>query len=109
MYTPEQGDIVYINFDPSIGHEIKKRRPGLVVSKTIFNKLTGFCLICPITSTRRSFGTYVTIEQPVKINGEVVTHQLRSMDFEKRKLEFIEQCDPVTGANVISTIDQFID
>ncbi|WP_048000736.1 type II toxin-antitoxin system PemK/MazF family toxin [Lactiplantibacillus herbarum] len=109
MYNPEQGDIVYINFDPSIGHEIKKRRPGLVVSKTIFNKLTGFCLICPITSTQRSFGTYVTIEQPARVNGEVVTHQLRSMDFEKRKLEFVEQCDPVTWANVISTIDQFIE
>lgn len=108
MYNPAQGDLVYINFDPSIGHEIRKRRPGLVVSKTIFNKLTGFFLICPITSTQRSFGTYVKIEQPGKIKGEIVTHQLRSMDFDKRKLEFIEQCDPVTWARVLSTIDQFI-
>lgn len=108
MYNPTQGDLVYINFDPSIGHEIRKRRPGLVVSKTIFNKLTGFCLISPITSTQRSFGTYVKIEQPGKIKGEIVTHQLRSMDFDKRKLEFIEQCDPITWAQVLSTIDQFI-
>jgi len=108
MYIPEQGNLVYINFDPSIGHGIKKRRPGLIVSKTIFNKLTGFCLICPITSTKRAFGTYITIEQPHRIKGEVVTHQLRSMDFEKKQLEFIETCDPVTWAHVISTIDQFI-
>jgi len=108
MYNPAQGDMVYINFDPSLDHEIKKRRPGLVVSKTIFNKLTGFCLICPITSTQRSFGTYVKIVKPGKIKGEVVTHQVRSMDFEKRRLEFIEQCDPVTWAQVLSTIDQFI-
>ena len=108
MYNPAQGDVVDINFDPSVGHEIKKRRPGLVVSKTVFNKLTGFCLICPITSTQRSFGTYVKIEQPGKVAGAVVTHQLRSMDFDKRQLEFVEQCDPVTWAQVLSTIDQFI-
>lgn len=108
MYNPAQGDVVYINFDPSVGHKTKKRRPGLVISKTIFNKLTGFCLICPITSTQRSFGTYVKIEQPGKVKGEVVTHQLKLMGFEKRKPEFVEQCDPVTWAQVLSTIDQFI-
>ncbi|WP_143461919.1 type II toxin-antitoxin system PemK/MazF family toxin [Levilactobacillus enshiensis] len=108
MYNPAQTDLVYINFDPSLGHEIQKRRPGLVVSKTIFNQLTGFCLICPITSTQRAFGTYITIEQPRQIKGEVVTHLIRSMDFEKRKLQFVEKCDPVTWARVIATIDQFI-
>jgi len=107
MYNPAQTDLVYINFDPA-GHEIQKRRPGLVVSKTIFNQLTGFCLICPITSTQRAFGTYITIEQPRQIKGEVVTHQIRSMDFEKRELQFVEKCDPVTWARVIATIDQFI-
>lgn len=107
MYNPEQGDIVYVNFDPSIGHEIKKRRPGLVISKTVFNKLMGFCLVCPITSTRRTFGTYITIEQSGRIKGQVITHQLRSIDFSKRKLEFVEQCDPVTWARITATIDQF--
>ncbi len=58
MYNPAQTGLVYINF----GHEIQKHRPGLVVSKTVFNQLTGFCLICPITSTRRIFGTYITIK-----------------------------------------------
>ncbi|MEW2857215.1 hypothetical protein AB1A63_03875 [Lactiplantibacillus paraplantarum] len=37
-----------------------------------------------------------------------VTHQLRSMDSDKRKLEFVEQCDPVTWTQVLSTINQFI-
>lgn len=108
MYIPAQGDIVYINFDPSVGHEIRKRRPGLIVSKNAFNKLTGFCLICPITSTHRSFGTYVTIMNPQKICGEVVTHQLKSVDFEQRNLDFIERCDPATWAKVVATITQFI-
>ena len=44
-------DIVWVNFDPSSGNEIKKRRPGLVVSRYEFNRSTLFAVICPITST----------------------------------------------------------
>lgn len=108
MYNPAQGDLVYIDFDPAVGHEIKKRRPGLVISKTRFNQLTGFCLICPITSTHRSFGTYVQIERPGRISGEVVTHQLKSMDFGRSQMQFVEQWDPVTWAKVLATVSQFV-
>jgi len=108
MYLPRQGDIVYLSFDPSIGHEIKKRRPAIVISKTDFNKMTGFCIVCPITSTQRFYGTYVEISLPQKISGDVVTHQVRSIDFTKRNLEFVEKCDPVTWANTISTLSQFV-
>ncbi|WP_225425034.1 type II toxin-antitoxin system PemK/MazF family toxin [Lentilactobacillus parafarraginis] len=52
-YTPEQGDIVYVTFDPQSGREIKKRRPALVVSATPYNRATGFVQICPIISTIR--------------------------------------------------------
>ncbi|HFS4778978.1 type II toxin-antitoxin system PemK/MazF family toxin, partial [Enterococcus faecium] len=31
IYIPKKGDIVWIDFDPSVGKEIQKRRPGLVV------------------------------------------------------------------------------
>ena len=50
-YIPKKGDIVWIDFDPSAGKEIQKRRPGLVVSRYEFNRKTMFAVICPITST----------------------------------------------------------
>ncbi|MGL9796295.1 MazF family toxin-antitoxin system, toxin component [Enterococcus sp. DIV1283b] len=50
-YIPKKGDIVWIDFDPSTGKEIQKRRPGLVVSRYEFNRKTMFAVICPITST----------------------------------------------------------
>lgn len=40
--------------------------------KDEFNKRTGFCLFCPITSTKREFATYIEIKDPQKIDGEVV-------------------------------------
>lgn len=47
MYTPKQRDIIWLDFDPSKGKEIKKRRPALVVSKDEFNERTGFVWSVP--------------------------------------------------------------
>ncbi|EMF0109814.1 type II toxin-antitoxin system PemK/MazF family toxin [Enterococcus hirae] len=69
---------IWIDFDPSKGKEIRKRRPALVVSRDVFNERTGFCLVCPITSTKRNFATYIEIKDPQKIVGEVATHQLNT-------------------------------
>lgn len=108
MDYPKQKDIIWIDFDPSKGKEIKKRRPALVVSRAAFNKNTGFCLVCPITSTERGFATYIKIKDPQKISGEVVTHQLRSVDFTTRNIEKIEQCDLLTWIEVVEVIGMFI-
>lgn len=54
-YIPKKGDIVWIDFDPSTGKEIQKRRLGLVVSRYEFNRKTRFSVICPITSTIKKY------------------------------------------------------
>jgi len=108
MDYPKQKDIIWIDLDPTKGKEIRKRRPALVVSRDDFNERTGFCLICPITSTRREFATYIEIKDPQKITGEVVTHQIRSVDYLSRKIEKIEQCDLLTWIEVVEVIGMFI-
>jgi len=108
MNVPKQKDIIWLDFDPSKGKEIKKRRPALVVSRNEFNERTGFCLVCPITSTKRKFATYIEIKDPQKIKGEVVTHQLRSVDWTTRNIEKIEQCDMFTWIDVLEVIEMFI-
>ena len=108
MDYPKQKDIIWLDFDPSKGKEIKKRRPALVVSKDELNKLTGFCLVCPITSSKRGFPTYIEIKEPQKISGEIVTHQLRSVDYTTRNIEIIEQCDLRTWIEVTEVLAMFI-
>ncbi|GAB6072274.1 hypothetical protein JCM14244_06510 [Venenivibrio stagnispumantis] len=49
-YIPEKGDIIYLNFDPSLRHEQKGNRYAIVVSHYVFNKNTGMCYAVPITS-----------------------------------------------------------
>ncbi|EKB1220816.1 type II toxin-antitoxin system PemK/MazF family toxin [Listeria monocytogenes] len=103
-YQPAQGDIVWVDFDPSKGHEIQKRRPGLVVSTTAFNRATQFCVICPITSTIRSYPTHFTL-QHYSIQGQVITSQIRSLDYREaagRNITFVEK---LTKRDLIQVLD----
>ena len=47
-YLPHKGDIVAIDFNPSSGSEIRKRRPALVISNSRYSALTGLAVVCPI-------------------------------------------------------------
>ena len=90
MYIPVKGDIVFLNFDPSAGNEIMKRRPALVISRKIFNAHTGFAIVAPITSTFRGMALEVALNETTT-QGVVLIHQIRSLDVESRDVEFIEK------------------
>lgn len=80
-----QGDIVTIDFEPSKGHEIKKRRPALVVSRDAYNLATPFLIVCPITSTLRERPYLISLEEPVQDGtldkaSKVNTIQLFTLD-----------------------------
>lgn len=47
----EQGDLIEVDFNPTVGHEPAKRRPALVVSAGYFNNVvSSLTVVCPITS-----------------------------------------------------------
>ncbi len=54
-YLPEQGDIVFLEFESQAGQEQKGRRPAFVVSNNTFNKFTKMAIVCPITNTDRGY------------------------------------------------------
>lgn len=90
MYVPQQGDIIWLDFDPSAGSEIMKRRPALVVSRKIFNEHTGFAMVIPITNTERKNKFTVPIPDKNKTEGYTLTYQVTTLDFEVRNAEKIE-------------------
>ena len=55
----QQYEIVIVNLDPTVGKEIKKKRPCLVVSPDEMNKYLDTITICPITSQSRNYPTRV--------------------------------------------------
>ena len=60
-YVPRKGELISLTFDPQSGHEQRGRRPALVVNKDLFNRHTGLCIACPITSARRDYPFHVSI------------------------------------------------
>lgn len=106
-YIPKKGDIVWIDFDPLIGNEIQKRRPGLVVSRYEFNRKTMFAVICPITSTIKNLPTRYSLPEDLDTNGQVLISQLKSLDFKKRKLKKVENL-PLQDMAKIDQIIQYI-
>lgn len=106
-YIPEAGDIVWIDFDPSSGHEINKRRPALVISKYQFNLATNFAVVCPITTTIKELPTRFTLNKNNKTKGQVIISQLKSLDFKYRKITFIEKI-PVADFVLIKQLVRFI-
>ncbi len=99
MYLPEQGDIVLLDFNPSSGREIMKRRPAVVLSRRMFNDTTGFAVVAPITSTTQRMKLHVFLPDGIATSGYVLIHQLKSVDFAARNVEFVESVPEATLKN----------
>jgi mRNA interferase MazF len=52
-YTPERGDILWLNFNPQTGHEQKGKRPTIVISPKEYNVKVNLGLFCPNQSGKR--------------------------------------------------------
>lgn len=90
-YIPKQGDIVYLDFSPTKGHEQKGKRPAIVISNNIFNINTNMAVMCPITSNTKDFPTHYVLEDTKKIKGSVLCEHIRSIDYENRNIKFVEK------------------
>ena len=106
-YTPDKGDIVWLDFTPQFGHEQRGRRPAIVLSKKAYNKKVGLALFCPITSREKGYPFEVKI-QGKKITGCVLSDQIKSLDWNKRNIEFIEKSTKEILEDILEKIDLLI-
>jgi mRNA interferase MazF len=107
-YIPRKGDLVALTFDPQSGHEQRGRRPALVVSNDLFNRHTGLCIVCPITSTRRDYPFHVSIPEGQNVTGFVMVEQVKSIDFRSRKAKRIGRAPEQVLEEALSILDACI-
>ncbi|MHB1420305.1 MAG: endoribonuclease MazF [Bacillota bacterium] len=88
-YLPDQGDIVWLQFNPQVGHEQSGKRPAIVLSPQIYNEKIGLALLCPITSQEKGYPFEVKLPDYLEIRGVVLSDQLKNLDWQKRKADFI--------------------
>ncbi|MBN2257395.1 MAG: endoribonuclease MazF [Anaerolineaceae bacterium] len=87
-YTPERGDLIWIDLDPQAGHEQKGRRPALVLSPKIYNGKVGLAILCPVTSQIKGYPFEVAIPEGLGIAGVILSDQVKSLDWKIRNAEF---------------------
>lgn len=74
-----QYQIVLVNLDPTLGHEIKKTRPCVVISPNEMNQYLKTIVIAPMTTSERSYPSRVPVLHNGK-KGMIALDQIRSVD-----------------------------
>ena len=75
----KQYEIILVNLDPSIGSEMKKTRPCVVLSPDEMNKYLQNVIIAPITNTSKPYPTRLELNNK-EITGWIVLDQIRTID-----------------------------
>jgi mRNA interferase MazF len=94
----KQFDIYLVNLDPTIGSEIKKTRPAVIISPDAMNKVLNTVIIAPLISTQKGYPSRVFSNFKGK-KGEVVLDQLRTVD-KVRLIKKLDQIDSKTAQNI---------
>lgn len=108
-YTPEQGDIIILEFNPQAGHEQKGRRPALVVSNNTFNDFTGIAIVCPITRTNRGFPLHVSLDERTATTGVIMCEQTKSLDLRARNAVYKEKAPADIVEEVVDILIGFFE
>ena len=74
-----QYEIVLVNLDPTIGSEMQKTRPAVIISPNEMNKYLNTIVIAPMTSSSKSYPTRVEVKHN-KTKGWIVLDQIRTID-----------------------------
>lgn len=82
---PRRGEVYLVSFDPTLGAEIKKTRPALILQNDIANRHSPITIVAAITSQLKEplYPTEVSIQSPeggLSGNSVVLLNQIRSID-----------------------------
>jgi mRNA interferase MazF len=83
-WAPEAGDVIWLEFGPTLGTERSGRRPGLVLSEGSYNRATGRAVVAPISSKVRNWPLEVSMPEDSPIKGVVLIDQFRCLDWRVR-------------------------
>jgi len=90
-YCPDEGDIVWIDFDPQKGHEQRGHRPALVLTPLAYNRRVRLCVLCPITTEVKGYPFEMPVPPGGTTIGAVLCDQVKNMSWAERRCRFIER------------------
>jgi len=101
-----QYQVFLINLNPTVGREIKKARPCLVVSPNEMNKYIGTVIIAPMTTKSHDYPSRIPVTFQDK-QGWIVLDQIRTVD-KRRLIKRIGKIDAGTIARVKTVLSEML-
>lgn len=93
-YVPDRGDVVWMDFSPHAGREQAGRQPALVLSSRAYNRKTGRCLACTVTSRIKGYPFELRLPAACAVQGAVLVDHVKNQDWQARRAE---RADTVSG------------
>ena len=97
-------DVYLINLDPTVGSEIQKTRPCLIVSPDEMNRHIRTVIVAPMTTADKDYPTRVSCKFKKK-KGQIVLDQIRTID-KTRLVKKLDSINPETHLEVISVLQR---
>ena len=91
-----------MNLDLTVGHEIKKTRPAVIISPDEMNRNISTIIIAPMTTKGRSYPTRIPITFQQK-EGQVILDQIRTVD-KTRLVKKIGKVNKITSDKILSLL-----
>ena len=85
MVDVKRGDIWLVNLDPTLGHEIKKSRPAVIIQNNLGNRFSPITIIAPVTSQKIEmifpFEAFLErLNSGLEMDSKVLLNQIRAID-----------------------------
>ena len=97
-------DVVLVSLDPTVGREIRKTRPCVVISPDEMNRNIGTIVVAPMTTNGRDYPTRIPVTFKRK-RGQIVLDQIRTVD-KKRLVRRLGKIDNTTGGRVLTVLQE---
>lgn len=103
MSALEQGDLIYVDFNPSVGHEPAKSRPAVVVTGYGFNSRSSLVGVAPVQTKDSGYPLHVEIEAQ-GVHGWACVEKIRNIDVESRGYRLVGYVDDKAMARIMGLI-----
>ena len=107
VYVPERGDVIHTDFSPSAGSETALKHFAVVLTPKAYNEKFGRAIVCPITSKIWQFPFHLpmpALPPQLPQAGEVMTDQMRSLDFRVRGSTFAGRVDEAVLRDIVDLL-----